>query len=282
MNATAARLVAVATCAVLALSGSVEGEAQARPRQSRDYFLDPPKKGLWAHGDAFTLGAQGSLELRLPIEDETFGSLSARASALASIGYSEAAAHVDVRYLFLTLGGSVGYRNVWRSYPGAPGTEVTRDSRRDDDGTKTFGADAWGYGEARARLVVPLDRLWLVTNHAVRYEGSPANTYDWFHTNVHDGGLLYRGDVVLFIRSASFGALGPMARYMDMPRGDGRRGELAAGFIYAVRPGLKRRDDLLSLSVLARPASDDEFGFHVLRAPLWVMLVYRASFQILE
>jgi len=270
----------VAGCAALAVGFALPGEARAQ-RQPRDYFLDPPKKGLWAHGDAFTLGAQGSLELRLPIEDETFGTFSLRASALASIGYSEAAAHVDIRYFLFTIGGTVGYRDVWRSYQGAPGTDVTATLRRDADSDKAFGADAWGYAEGRARLVIPLDYLWLVTNHAVRYEGSPANTYDWFHTNVHDGGVLYRGDAVLFVRSATLGALGPLVRYMDMPRGDGRRGELAAGLLYAVRPGLKRRDDLLSFTLLARPG-DDEFGFHVLRVPVWAMLAYRASFRILE
>lgn len=66
--------------------------AAAAPKQRRDYFLDPPQKGLWAHGDAFTLGAQAALESRTPIEDETFGTLAFKASGLASIGFSEAAA----------------------------------------------------------------------------------------------------------------------------------------------------------------------------------------------
>ncbi|MBX3201964.1 MAG: hypothetical protein KF894_27760 [Labilithrix sp.] len=266
---------------VTALAAAWAREASASPRQARDYFLDPPQKGLWAHGDAFTLGAQASLESRTPIEDETFGTLALRASALASIGFSEAAAHVDVRYLLFTFGASAGYRNVWRTYQGAPGTPVSRALRLDTDRDSSFDARAWRWGEGRGRLVIPLDRLWFVTNHALRWEGSPENTYDWFHTNVHDGGVLYRGDAVLFVRSASLGALGPYARYMDMPRGGRRRGELAAGLFYGIRPGLKQRDDLLSVVVLARPG-DDEFGFHVLRLPLWTMVLYRASFRLLD
>ncbi|MDF2697350.1 MAG: hypothetical protein K0S65_5733, partial [Labilithrix sp.] len=129
-----------------------------------------------------------------------------------------------MRYLLFTFGASAGYRNVWRTYRGAPGTEVPRDLRLDADSASSFGTEAWGWGEGRARLVIPLDTFWFVTNHAVRWEDSPSNTYDWFHTNVHDGGVLYRGDAVLFVRSASLGAIGPYARYMDMPRGDGRRG----------------------------------------------------------
>ena len=40
-----------------------------------------------------------------------------------------------------------------------------------------------------------------------------------------------------------------MVRYMDIPRNGGRTGELAGGFVYGIRPGLKRRDDLLLFSV---------------------------------
>lgn len=256
--------------------------ARAQAPQRRDYILDPPMKGLWAHADAFTAGAQASLESRTPIEDETFGTVALRASGLASVGYSEAAAHVDVRYLLLTFGATLGYRNVWRTYRSdAPGGEVTSAMRRDADSAKTFERDAWGYGEARARLVIPLESLWFVTNQVLRHEDTGDDTYDWFHTNVHDGGLLYRGDFTLFLRSAKLGAIGPYVRLMDLPRHEDRRFELAAGAVYVVRPGLKARDDLLAITFLARPG-DDEFGFHVLRMPVWAMVVYRASFRLLE
>jgi hypothetical protein len=277
--------VAVLCAVVVAISMVLApGAAHAQPhrgKQPRDYFLDPPQKGLWLHGDALTLGAQATLESRTPIEDETFGHLAVRGSALASIGYAEAAAHIDIRYLLVTFGASVGYRNMWRTYSGAPGADVSRDIRNDADSAKSFGLSQWGYGEARGRLVIPLDTLWLVTNHALRHEDSPANTYDWMHTNVHDGGFMYRGDAVLFVRTAKYGALGPYARYMNLPRGGERRGELSAGLIYGVRPGLKKRDDLVTLFVLVRPG-DDEFGFHVLRLPVWAMLVYRASFLLAD
>lgn len=68
---------------------------------------------------------------------------------------------------------------------------------------------------------------------------------------------------------------------MDIPRAGDRQLEVAAGLVYGVRPGLKSRDDLLTLLVLARPG-DDEFGFHVLRLPLGTMVVYRASFRLFE
>jgi hypothetical protein len=263
---------------VLALAWTTTANAG---NQRRDYFLDPPPPGVWAHADAFTLGAQATVESRTPIEDNTFGALSIRGSGLASIGYSEAAAHLDVRYLLLTFGATMGYRNVWRTYEDPSGGELSRDTRIATDSAQSFAVRAWGYGEARGRLVVPLDTFWFVTNHVVRWEDSPKNAYDWFHTNVHDGGFLYRGDAVLFARSATLGAIGPYVRLMDLPRNDDRRFELAAGLIYGIRPGLKSKDDLVSVFVLTRPA-DDEFGFHVLRLPLWTMVVYRASFRLFE
>jgi hypothetical protein len=242
-------------------------------------MLDPPRKGLWIHGDAFTAGAQATLEGRIPIEDETYGHAGFRLSALGSLGYGEVAGHVDVRYFLFTFGASFGLRDVWRTYDAPRDVPVTRQLRLDEDSAKSFSAELWPFAEGRFRLVIPLESLWLVTNHVVRWEASPENSFDWFTTNVHDGGVLYRGDAVLFFRNRYFGALGPYVRYMNMPRGTGRTNEVSAGLMYVVRLGIKHRDDLLSLQVLTRPG-DDEFGFQILRVPLWVMLIYRASFGI--
>ena len=40
--------------------------------------------------------------------------------------------------------------------------------------------------------------------------------------------------------------------------------------------------DELSSDKAKRHPGDDEFGFHVLRVPVWAMLAYRASFRLLE
>jgi hypothetical protein len=277
------RLAAAASFFAVAVLASSAGAdvPYVGPRQGRDYFLDPPKKGLWAHGDVLTLGVQGTLESRTPIEDEQFGTLSLRASGLAATGFSEAAAHADIRYLFFSFGMSMGYRHVFRTYEAAPGVTLSRDARNDADNDGTYRGAGWSWGEARSRLLIPLDWLQLVGGLTVRQEDAPASSFDWFHVNVHDGGILYRGDFILFARSKKLGAIGPYVRVMDFPRSGERQGELAGGFLAATRIGLKKHDDLLSLTVLARPG-DDEFGFHVLRIPLWVMLVYRASFNLFD
>jgi hypothetical protein len=272
---------AAALAALAALAGAltVSGAATAAPKQPRDYALDPPKRGLWATGDAFTLGVQGALELRLPIEDEGTGMVHLRASSLASLGFGEVAGHAEARLMFLTLGATGGYRDAWRTTRAAPGKELSRQARTDLEQGGQATAEVWPFAEGRARLTVPLESLFFVTMHTVRWEDSPAGAYDWFHANVHDGGVLYRADSTLYARSAKFGAFGPTLRFMDMPRDGGRVREVAVGANLVSRVGLFKRDDLLFASLLVRPG-DPEFGYSVLRLPIWTIIAYRASFRV--
>ncbi|MBK7402919.1 MAG: hypothetical protein IPJ34_43515 [Myxococcales bacterium] len=269
-----------AASALLALT--VAATAEAFP-QRRDYFLDPPRGGTFVHADLITVGAQVSLERRQILEDETMSNLNARVSALYSLGYADVAGHLDVRLLFLTIGASAGVRRVNRTYTGlaAPDgflPEVTSEQRREKD-KDSKDATSWNWAEARARLVIPLEPLWLVTNLAMRWEGQPDNTYDWFHTNVHDGGRLLRFDATMFVRAASFGGLGPTVRVLDMPQRGKRVTEVAYGLTFGTRPGVFRKDDLFLFQTLVRPG-DNEFGFHITRLPAYVMLIYRASFEL--
>lgn len=269
-----------AASALLALT--VAATAEAFP-QRRDYFLDPPRGGTFVHADLITVGAQVSLERRQILEDETMSNLNARVSALYSLGYADVAGHLDVRLLFLTLGASAGVRRVNRTYTGLAGPdgflpEVTSEQRREKD-KDSKDATSWNWAEARARLVIPLEPLWLVTNLAMRWEGQPDNTYDWFHTNVHDGGRLLRFDATMFVRAASFGGLGPTVRVLDMPQRGKRVTEVAYGLTFGTRAGVFRKDDLFLFQTLVRPG-DKEFGFHITRLPAYVMLIYRASFEL--
>ncbi len=251
--------------------------ASAHPRP-KDFFLDPPKKGLYAHADAFTAGLQLSLEHRAELDGD-LTMLTTRASGLASLGFSEVALQSELRVAFLALGGTVGYRNTWRNYSAAPGDKFTIAQRREADAGKSFTAQDWAFAEARARLIIPMDSLWFIGTGTLRYEDSPANSFDWFHATMHDGGTLTKLEAVLFLRSKSLGAIGPAVRYMDMPRGGSRIGEFAFGFTGGTRVGLKKHSDMALLQVLAMPASD-EFGFHFYNLPVWIMASYRMSFEV--
>ncbi len=264
---------------VLLASLLASGSTHAHPRP-RDFFLDPPKKGLFAHADAFTAGLQLSLEHRAELDGD-LTMLTTRASALGSLGFSEVALQSELRVAFLALGGTVGYRNTWRNYSAPAGGKYTIAQRREADQNKAFTAEDWGFAEARARLIVPLESLWFIGTGTLRYEDSPANSFDWFHATMHDGGVMTKLEAVLFLRSKSLGAIGPAVRYMDMPRGGTRVGEFAFGFTGGTRVGLRKNSDMALLQVLAMPYSD-EFGFHFYNMPLWIMASYRMSFNLTD
>lgn len=275
--------------------------------QSRDYFLDPPRPGTFVHTDVFTVGAQASLEKRVAIEDESTGMFHARASTLASLGYAEVAAHTDLRLLGLfTFGGSVGYRRVWNNFSLDDNSRENRahatkkDAGGDADVQKQIDDRAvegrvrsWAYAEGRGRIVVPLDRLWLVMNGTLRWEqggekGMPYNSFDWFHTNVHDPGVLYKLDATLFVRH-SLGALGPTVRYMDLPTGGDaklRKQETVFGLTFGTRPGFRRKDDLLLVQALFDFADEKhgkQFGWHtsvLAKFPSYIMVIYRISWEL--
>lgn len=249
------------------------------PSAPRDAFLTPPPAGTWASFDAYTAGAQATLERRFSIQRDDYAAIVPRVNTLASLGFGEVAAHTDVRFLFFSAGVTAGYRRVWRTYAFAPGVEGTRDLRSAVDDEKAFTTENWGYGEGRVRMVLPVAQpVFFMGNAAARYEDCPNNSFDWLHTTMHDRGWLFRYDATVFFRSATIGALGPTVRVMDLPRRGGRELETAVGFTGGRRLGFFE-NDLFLVNVLTRPG-DDSFGFQILRMPVYALLVYRVSVQL--
>jgi hypothetical protein len=267
----------------------VSSNADAWP-QRRDYFLDPPRGGTFVHADVVTVGAQATIERRQVLEDESLSMFHIRANALASLGYADLGLNTDLRFggLF-TVGAGIGYRRVWNNFS-PPGSIVnTRERRHDKEEPRGDKAVNWPWWELRARIVIPLDSLWLVANAALRWEGTvgdsmPENAFDWFHTNVHDPGQLTRLDATLFYRHKSFGGLGPTIRYMNMPLKGERVGETVFGLTFGTRPGFFRKDDLLLVQTLFDFKDKDKtFGWHVgplAKIPAYIMIIYRKSFQL--
>ncbi len=250
------------------------------PPPPPDHIRNPPQRGPWTTFDAYTVGVQASIERRIPIERDDYAAIVPKLSALASLGFGEVAGHVDGRFLFFSFGGSFGVRRVWRTYAFPEGTEGTRDARLEVDDKKAFTTENWLFGEARVRMVLPvLDSVLVATSATVRWEGCPDNSFDWFHTTMHDRGFLFRYDASVLFRSPGFGALGPTFRAMELPRGGRYESELAVGFTFGRRLGIFKENDLLLLNVLTRPG-DPSFGFQILRLPLYVLAAYRVSFNL--
>lgn len=204
-------------CAAVAWGG--KASAHDAPR---DWFLNPPPEGTFVTTDLSTGGPQVGIERRDSIAEEA-GMTVLRGSTLAGVGYGEGALLGDARFLFFTAGVTAGYRQVWRTYAPPAGTRVSRQYRLDIDKDKASTSRGWFFGEARLRLALPMDDLVLVANHAVRHEGTQENSYDWFHSTVHDGGVLFRFDATLFFRSPSRGGGAAGALPRPAPRRRARR-----------------------------------------------------------
>lgn len=276
-----------ATLALVALGSRPEARAAEHPIGAdvppafvpRDVFLTAPRGGTWASFDAYTAGVQATLERRFSIQRDDYAAIIPRINTLASLGFGELAAHTDVRFLFFSVGVTGGYRRVWRTYAFAPDVHGTRELRSAIDDEKSFTTENWGYGEGRLRMVLPVaDPVLFMGNAAVRYEDCPNNSFDWFHTTMHDRGWLFRYDATVFFRSQTIGAIGPSVRIMELPRRGDRELEIAVGFTGGRRVGLLK-NDLFLANVLARPG-DDSFGFQILNMPLYALLVYRVSVEL--
>jgi hypothetical protein len=255
--------------------------------QPRDYFLNAPTPGTFAHADAFTLGTQLSLEDRRDLEPG-MSMLYTRPSGLLGYAYAEGSMNLDVRVFLLTLGGSAGYRRVYRDFTYAPNQDRSRATRKDREDAGDFGAESYAFGEARVRLVVPLDHLFLVNTGTVRWEDCNDNSFDWLHANVHDHGRMVMYEATLFYRHRDFGALGPYLRIMDLPKEDAsgvshRVDELHYGLVFATRPGLVRahhgNTDLFLFQAIFK-LGDPDYGIPAYRMPAYLLAAYRATLRL--
>lgn len=259
----------------------------ARAELPRDYFLDAPAAGTYSMSDVYNVGAQQSIENRAHLE-EGMSMLTTRISGIASYPYADGSINLDARVFLFTLGGSAGYRQVYRNHTFAPGADSSRDARNDRESDGLHDSQGYAYGEARLRMVVPLDPFFLVNTNTLRWEDVDDNSFDWLHANMHDGGRLFKTEATLFYRHRDLGGIGPYARYMDVPRtrSDGthhREGELHYGLVFGTRPGLVRprggNADLFLLQLVFK-FGDEDYGLHPYRLPVYPLAVYRVVLKL--
>jgi hypothetical protein len=241
----------------------------------RDYFLDAPRAGTFVLADAYTLGVQATVERRSPLFGD-LGQLSVRTNLAVSLPYADMGTHVDARFLFLTLGATLGWRLDWttiafdrpleRGYgrPDLLGMQA-RERYEEDGRTRTT---AYPYGEVRARVTLPIAKVaFVLGDGAYRYEHRPSPdglatpSFDWFHNTVYDRGGMWRATATLFFRHPSLGAVGPTMRVLALPRAGALDPELAVGGVLAARVGLKDDRDLFFFTLLFSPG-DALFGEH--------------------
>jgi hypothetical protein len=206
---------------------------------------------------------------------------------IGSYPLGEASARVDLRILFLSIGGTIAYRTVWRELTFEPGEDshclaCDRASRREVD--RPFGrapdSDAFPWGELRANLFFPFnEHAILVNNGALRYEARNDRSFDWFYTSVYDRGWLGRFESVLFLKHPDWGGIGPYVQLLVLPRAGEHEVQAAFGFNAVTRLGIMPRNDLLFLTFLIRPG-DDQYGQHSYFSPIRALLIYRMIFAL--
>lgn len=249
--------------------------------QPRDFALDATPAGSRFILDYFGTGAQLTLQHNAPIYGKA-NEVVAGVNTLIGYPLAQASAFTCLRVLFLELGATLGYREVWRSLRFEKGidsycADCDRSARRASDPLlgKTPFTDRYAFAEGKLQLYAPLNDYVVFTSQLIaRYEDSLPRSYDWFFTSIHDGGVSVRSENFLFLKHRDWGGIGPYVQVMSLPRADHHETEVAYGFNAVTRFGLVDRDDLLFLTFLVRPG-DRYYGAHNYYAPIRALLIYR-------
>jgi hypothetical protein len=258
----------------------------ARADQRRDYMLEGDLFGDHLVLDYFGTGGQLTLEHRGPIYGKA-NSYSGNVATLVGYPLAQVTAAATLRFLFLELGGTVGYRTVWRNLSfeqGDPGycKNCDRQARRHQDHVLGVGPDTdrYGFAEAKVQLYVPFNDNFVLTSLlAVGYQGLRRRSYDWFYTDVHDPGVITRWETLAFIKHRDWGAIGPYLQLLVLPRAGHHDSEFAYGFNAVARLGLIERNDLVFVTFLIRPG-DPYYGQHSYFAPVRALIVYRVALSL--
>lgn len=262
--------------------------SHARADQRRDYMLEeigPPGNFLLL--DYFGTGGQVGLEHRGLIYGKG-NDYTLNVSALVGYPVGQVTASASVRALFLRLGGSVGYRTLWRNLSFEAGEDgeycvkCDRGARRDRDPVLGEGPDTDSFfmAEATASIYAPFNEWIVFTSQlAARYEGLRPRSYDWFFANIHDPGVMTRSETLLFFKHRDLGGIAPYLQVMWLPRAGKHETEVAWGFNAVTRLGLIDRNDLLFATFLIRPG-DRFYGQHAYFSPVRALLIYRMMIDL--
>jgi hypothetical protein len=274
---------AAAWLGALLVSSAVHAE------QPRDWMVAAQPGGTYANFDVLFPGIQAQLERRIPIYGQA-NELDLKVNALPTLIFYESQADVDLRLVILSLGASVGFRDVFHNISFAPGpaTSFDRVARRGVDFGGAYNNAVTGFGEGRVTLSLPFnDHLVLLSVNGLRYEGGADRTFDWRLGIVRDAGMLVRSDSTLFIKDSSFGAIGPQIQVLNYALNGYRNTQINYGFTFTTRPGFRSRDDIFFLSVLFGVGgtvngvpTQDIYGNHLFKMPMTFQLAYRTVLEI--
>ncbi|HKU44699.1 MAG TPA: hypothetical protein VJR89_41350 [Polyangiales bacterium] len=259
--------------------------------QARDWMVAAQPGGTYLNLDVVFPGVQAMLEHRMPIYGAA-NELDFKVSALPTLVFVETQADVDVRLLVLSLGATVGAREIFHSLEFQRGVPIDSQARRDMEFGAGFRNSFHGYGEGRATLSLPFnDNLVFLSVNALRYEGGPDRVFDWRLGIMRDSGPLFRSDTTLFIKGRSFGAIGPRVQFLNYKLDGITNNQINYGFTFTTRPGFRKRNDIFFLSVLlglsgtvataeGSVRTADIYGNHIFKVPVVFEIAYRTVLDI--
>lgn len=250
-------------------------------------MVGPQPGGTLLNLDVVFPGVQAQLEHRVPIYNIA-NELWLKANALLTLPFYESQADVDLRLVILSIGGSVGYRSVFRGFEFKAGEPIDRVHRRDRELGGDTDTITNGFGEGRATLALPFnDYAVFLSINSLRFEGGPDRTFDWRLGVVRDDGMYVNSNSTLFIKHKSWGAIGPQLQVLNFPLDGQRQTQVNYGFTIVGRPGLMRKNDLIFLSMLfnfdtpdSGYAAGDVYGNHLFYTPMTFQFAYRTVFEL--
>jgi hypothetical protein len=260
----------------------------AHAEQARDFMVAAQPDGTYANIDVIFPGMQLQLEHRIRFFGQA-NELNLKANILPTIVFMESQVDADLRLVVLSLGGSVGYRDVFQNITFAEGVkDFSAAARRDAFFGGTYNRQSSGFGEARATLSLPInEHVVFLSINALRFEGGPDRTFDYRLGVVRDSGMLFRSDTTVFYKHRGFGAIGPQFQVLNYSLDNQRNTQFNYGLTFTTRPGLRPRNDIFFLSVLfgiggtvnGVPTAD-MYGTHLFKVPMTIQLAYRTVLEI--
>jgi hypothetical protein len=259
----------------------------SRADQARDWMVGPQPGGTVLNLDVVFPGVQAQVEHRIPVYGIA-NELWLRANALYLLPFYESQFDVDMRLVVLSLGGSVGYRNTFRGLEFRPGEPLDRQHRRSRELSGEYEGYDNGFGEVRATLSLPFnDHVVFQSINGLRFEGGPDRAFDWRLGVVRDSGMYFNSMSNLYLKGRSFGSLGPALQVLNFPLDGEHITQVNYGFTFVTRPGLRKDNDILFLSMLFNFAKTDSgysagdvYGAHLFFGPWNFQLAYRMVFEV--